>query len=184
MATYQTLGIILKKTDRGEVDQLFNIYTAQRGKVIALGRGTKKIQSKLNGSLGQFSRLNLMIAPGKNYDHIAGAVVEENFSKIKNDLKKIILASFGLELVDKLTKTGQSEPKIFVLLSKYLEALNVNSFSDKEWQTIKQAFVIKLLSLLGFQPKPDIASDSKKLDIFLKQQLDFPLLTEKFLENH
>jgi DNA repair protein RecO (recombination protein O) len=181
MATYQTQGIILKKADQGESDQLFSIYTVKKGKVRALGRGTKKIQSKLNSSLQQFSLVNLMIASGKNYDHVAGAQLVKNFSGIKKDLKKVILASFGLEVVDKLTKVDQPDTKIFTLLAKYLEAINDNSFTEEEWQIIKQAFVIKLLTLLGLRPKEDIITNTKKLDNFLKDHLDSELQTEKFL---
>jgi len=111
----------LKKTDRGEFDQLFNIYCEKKGKIVALGRGTKKIQSKLNGNLQQFGIINLMIANGKNYDHITSAQLVENFSGIKKDFKKIILASFSLELVEKLTKPGQGEPKVFILLKRFLD---------------------------------------------------------------
>lgn len=179
--TYQTHGIILKKTDHKEADQLFSIYTLKQGKILALGRGTKKISSKLNPHLQTFSVVDLMIASGKNYDHIAGVLTVKIFLNIKKDLKKIILGNFALEIVDKLTKPGQPDSKIFILLSKYFEAINNNLFTDNEWQIIKQAFVIKLLSLLGFKPTVDIAEDSKRLDNFLKQHLEAELQTDKFL---
>jgi len=181
MSTYQTLGIILKKTDSGEADQLFSIYARKTGKILALGRGTKKIKSKLNSSLQQFAIVDLMIAPGKNYDHIAGAVIVKNFSNLQKDLKKIILGSFGLELVEKLTKVGQPDLKIFDLLAKYLEVIDSHSLKDNEWPEIKQTFIVKLLTLLGFAPPADIISQPKKLDNFLKQHLDFELMSERFL---
>lgn len=181
MSTYQTHGIILKKTDHNESDQLFSIYTESKGKILALGRGTKKIQSKLNSSLQYLALLNLMIASGKNYDHLAGVELIKSFSNITNDFKKIILASFSLELVEKLTKRSLPDIKIFNLLLKYLQVINDHSFTNQEWQMIKQAFVVKLLSLLGFQPTPEIISEPKKLDNFLKQHLDSPMETEKFM---
>jgi len=181
MSTYQTLGIIIKKTDFGEADQLFSIYTQNYGKVMALGRGTKKIQSKLNGSLKQFGLIDLMIAPGKNYSHIAGAVLIKNFSKIDGDFKKIILGLFALEVADKLTKTDQPDSNIFDLLVKYLTAVNDHSFNEQAWRAVKQAFINKLLSLLGFAPDAAMAADPKKLNQFLKSHLEAELQTEKFL---
>ncbi|MFA6254913.1 MAG: DNA repair protein RecO [Patescibacteria group bacterium] len=181
MSTYQTIGLILKKTDHAEADQLFSIYTQNYGKVIALGRGTKKIQSKLNSSLKMFGLIDLMIAPGKNYSHIAGAVLVTNFPRLGMDLKKIVLGSFALELVDKLTETDQPDSNIFNLLAKYLSVVNDNLFKDKEWRVVKQAFIIKLLSLLGLAPNASIAADPKKLNQFLKNQLEAELQTEKFL---
>lgn len=180
MSTYQTLGIILKKTDFGEADQLLNIYTQSHGKIIALGKGTKKIQSKLSSGLQYFSLINLMVAWGKNYDHIAGVELARIFSGIAIDLKKIILASYALELVDQLTKPNQPDIKIFTLLSKYLLALNDNSFTFKEWQIVRQAFVVKLLTILGFQPPKEIIAEPNRIDVFLKQNLDLALRSENF----
>ncbi|MAF14335.1 MAG: DNA repair protein RecO [Parcubacteria group bacterium] len=178
--TYQTQGIILKITDHREVDQLFYIYTLSQGKVVAIGRGTKKIKSKLNSNLKQLAVVDLMIADGKNYSHIAGATVNKNFNNIITDLKKIILASFALELVEKFTKVDQPDEKLFGLVVKYFDILNSNSFEEKDWQIIRQAFVIKLLAILGFAPTPEIMADHKKLDYFLKEQLDSELQTENF----
>jgi DNA repair protein RecO (recombination protein O) len=181
VATYQTLGIILSKTDRGQADQLFSIYTSNHGKISALGRGTKKIESKLNCQLQFFCVINLMIAVGRNYDHIAGALIVQDFCPLKKNIKKIVMASFGLELVDKLTKLSQSEEKIFDLLFKYLVFINSSAISPKAWSVLRRRFVNQLLILSGLGPKADIASDPEKLDIFLKNQLDFELKTERFL---
>lgn len=181
MSTFYTKGIILIKTDRGEADQLFSIYTQSNGKVSALGRATKKIQSKLNPSLQQFATLELMIATGKSYDHLAAVKIEKNFAGIKNDLKKIVLGSYALELVDKLTKVDSPDEQIFILLSKYFTALEENNFKDSEWQAVKQAFAVKLLTILGLEPTEDVIADAKKLDNFLLHQLEEQLNTEQFM---
>lgn len=181
MSTFQTLGIILKRTDWGEANQLFSIYTQSQGKVVALGRGVKKITSKLNYQLQPFAVVELMVAPGKNYDHIAGATIAKNFIAIKKDFKKIVLASFALELVEKLTKPGEPDDQIYTLLARYLAAVDANLFSSANWQVMRQAFIIKLLGLLGLGPTKDIIANPKKLDKFLESHLDCELGTEKFL---
>ena len=181
MSTFYTKGIILTQTDRGEADQLFRIYTLSNGKVSALGRATKKIQSKLNPSLQQFAILELMIATGKSHDHVAAVKIEKNFANIKNDLKKIVLGSYALELVEKLTKIDSPDPKMFTLLVKYFTALEENSFEDSEWQVVKQAFAVKLLTILGLEPKEEVIADAKKFDNFLVNQLDAQLNTEQFM---
>lgn len=181
MSTYQTPGLILKIADRHEADQLFSIFTLKAGKISALGRGTKKIQSKLNGQLQIFSLLDLMVASGRNYDHLAAAEMIKNFSGLKNDLRKIVLAAFGLEAVDKLTKLGCPEPEIYRLLEKYLAFIDKNKLDAKSFLAVKQKFIIRLLAILGLAPGQAIAADQKKLDNFLNQHLDFPLNVDKFL---
>lgn len=181
MSTYLTKGIILHKSDLREVDQLFSIYTEHYGKVSAIGRGTKKMTSKLNGQLSYFGEIYLMLARGRAYDHVAAAEMVTNFSAVRTDLKKIVLVSFALELVDKLTRVEEPDRRIYNLLIKYIDSVNNNDFKDNDWDVVRQAFVIKLLALLGFDPPIEVADDAKKLDDFLHQQLDFGLNSDKFL---
>ena len=63
---YQTQGIILKRTDFSETSQLFSIYSSGLGKIEVIGRGTKKIKSKLNSQMQFFAVIDLEIARGKN----------------------------------------------------------------------------------------------------------------------
>jgi len=181
--SYQTFGIILRQMDRGEADQFFTIYAKNLGKITALGRGTKKITSKLNYHLQSLAVVDLFLAPGKNFFGIAGVNLVYNFSKIKNDFKKIIFACFALELVDKLTKTDLAEEKIYHLLIKYFLALEKNNFTKKQWAMVQQAFVVKFLTILGLAPKEEIAASPTKLDNFLNEHLEAELLTKNFLQN-
>jgi DNA repair protein RecO (recombination protein O) len=181
VSTYQTNGIILKISDRGEADQLFSIYSEKKGKVMALGKGTKKIQSKLNGQLQPFSLIYLMIAPGKNHDHIASAERLKNFGSIKADLKKIILASFAVEAVEKMTKLGQPETEIYNLLERFFSALEKEKFDLHKVKRFKKMFMVKFLTSLGLTPPNEIINDGKKLEHFFKEHSEVDLETEKFL---
>ena len=60
--------------------------------------------------------------------------------------------------------------------------LNDNFFTFKEWQIVRQAFVVKLLTILGFQPPKEIIAEPKKIDVFLKQNLDLSLQSENFFQ--
>jgi recombinational DNA repair protein (RecF pathway) len=104
----------------------------------------------------------------------------KNFSKLRTDLKKIVLASFALETIDKLIKIEEADDKIFNLLLKYLFVLDTNDFSQTDWQLIKKAFTIKLLTLLGLGPGQDVINNDVKLDNFLINQLDSELKTKRF----
>lgn len=182
MSIYQTQGIILKKTDFGEASQLFNIYSRDFGKIEVVGRGTKKIQSKLNSHLQFFAIIDLMIAKGKSFDQLTGARIIKIFPQLKTDFRKTILASFGLELIDKLTKTNQLDEKIFSLLTDYLETINKKTIVKKEdWQVIKKSFVSQLMTVLGYKPSFQIIDNLAKLNDFLAKHLDQELNSEKFI---
>ena len=182
MSSFLTRGIILKIIPFREADQLFSIYTDTHGKVLALGRGTKKISSKLNPSLRQLSILNLMIAPGSNYEHIAAAVIEKNFQRIGGDLSAVVFASFALELIDSLTHRNHPEPELYWVLVDYLNSLESCRMDYHQWLEHKNELVIKVLTILGFQPPLADKQNHKRLDEFLLRQLDRPMKINVFLQ--
>jgi DNA repair protein RecO (recombination protein O) len=152
--TYQVKGIILKKQDYRESDRLFIIYTDELGKIEAVAKGVKKIKSKMAGHLDLFFEIDFMVALGKTYYQIAGADIRKNFNNMKKDLAKTVLGSFCLEIVDNFVKPGHPDYKIYRLLREFLNVLNN---SDKknflENYALLKFFIIKLMSLLGWEPE-------------------------------
>ncbi len=181
MSTFYTPAILLKKTDRAEADQLFSIYTRHRGKVIAVGRGSKKISSKLNGHVQPFAIMNVMVAPGKASDHLAGVEIVTHFSSIRDNFRKIIIASYALELVDKFTKPGQTDIRIFELLEEYLKTVDEHECSAEEWQALRRSFVTALLNELGFNPTQQALASDRSLEQFLEGHLEVEIKTNRFL---
>ena len=153
MATYYTEGIILKRQNVRESDKIVTIYTKDYGKIQALAKGSRKIKSKLAGSLEPFFYTRLMLAHGRNIDKIASSEVIENFSKLREDLSKINLSSYIVDLLDRLTKVHHGDTIIFNLLRQtFLVLENKNRIKNEEAKKIKLFFVWRMLSLLGFQP--------------------------------
>jgi DNA repair protein RecO (recombination protein O) len=181
--SYRTQAIILNIDDWQEASQLFTFYTQQLGKVVALGRGTKKIISKLNNQLQFFAVVDLLVVSGKAFDHITAAALLTNFAQLKQDYRTIIAASYGLELVNQLTRPADPDPAIFDLLLRYCQALNAVNPSDfsRVWPKLKRHFTLELLQLLGFQPTGAVAGNQRQLDLFLEDHLRRPLQTESLL---
>lgn len=153
MSTYYTEGIILKHRDFGEADKIITIYTKEHGKIEALAKGSRKIASKLSGSLEPFFYVSLMLARGRNMDKIAASEVIESFYQLREDLSKINLASYIVDLLDRLTKVHHKDIGIFSLLNQTLLFLKMkDKLEDELAKKIKLFFSWRLLSLLGFQP--------------------------------
>jgi DNA repair protein RecO (recombination protein O) len=151
---YNTQGIILRRQNFRDGDSFFSIYTLENGKVEAIARGTKKIKSKLGGHLDYFLIADLMIAEGKKFNHIGGALIEKNFPKIKKDFKKLNLGFYLLEITDHFIQGGKKDKRIFSLLKEYLTIL------DQDKRTLNYRFslffsylyILKLLTYLGYTP--------------------------------
>ncbi len=161
--TKRVQGIILKKVDLRESDRLFVIYTDKLGKIEAVARGVKKIQSKMAGHLDFFSVIDFLIATGKNYYQVAGVEIAKNFSNLKSSLERIILGSHILEVTDNFTKAEYPDVRVYELVKESMSLLNDKKIKNYlKLYEIPQFFILKFLALLGWAPELYICIKCKK----------------------
>ena len=152
---YRTQGVFLKKNDRGEADQLFTIYTKDFGKLGILGKAIRKIKSKLRGGAELFYLSEIEFIQGKIHKTLTDAILIENFSNIRKDLKKLKIAYQIVEVLDNLVAKEEKDEKAWQLLKEALEKLN----SLKKMPTVHTQEIIyyyffwNLISILGYQPE-------------------------------
>jgi len=144
-------GVILDLDDFREDDRFMTIYTKERGKIRVLIKSAKKITSKLAGFCQPFALLKITIAPGQNFYHLVGAIIQKNWPTLKNDYEKIIIADKVLNIVDQAVEAEKGDKKIFQLIVKFLEALS--QIDNSKNLFLKNAFLLKLASFLGYQPQ-------------------------------
>jgi DNA repair protein RecO (recombination protein O) len=154
---YHTHGIILKRKDYRENDGIFSIYTSEKGRIEVAAKGTKKIKSKLSPHLNYFSLIDLMVARGKNFNQVAGAMMIKDFSNIKSDLFKTILASYCLEVLEQLIKVEHKDKQIWDLALAIFnlidEKLIKSELEKKQLECLARAFALKLISAQGYSPE-------------------------------
>ena len=153
MATYKTEGLILKRINFGEADKVLTIFTKHYGKICALAKGIRRITSRKGGNLELFNWVILFLFKGRNLDIITEAQVKDSFPGFRKDLKRIGIAYYFCELVDKLCPERQKNQEVFALLGQHLKGLE-KKFDDSNYQTnFIRDFEVKLLEELGFWPK-------------------------------
>lgn len=148
MPIYKTEGVVLSRRPWREHDRLYSIYTRDYGRWEIVAKGARKIKSKLAGHLEPGSLTRLMIANGRNFDTLTGASLIKPFKPIKNNLQKIILANYGLEAVNQLTKPHAQDKKILDLIKDFLRWL---ALAEKNLWLGALTFIWKLLGYLGFK---------------------------------
>ena len=162
MQTYFIEGIILKHKNFREVDRLITIYTKQYGKLELLSKGSRKIKSKLAGSLEPFFYVKMQIAKGKKIDVITSSEVIKNNKNLASNLEKIALASFIFEVLDNATKVYQKDEKTFQLLIETMGIIDQAREIEKIKSKIIWFFVWRTLDLAGFKPEFDKCLKCKK----------------------
>ncbi|OIO18054.1 DNA repair protein RecO [Candidatus Kuenenbacteria bacterium CG1_02_38_13] len=162
-AYYNLKAIILKRQDFKEDDLLVTVYSQEKGKLVLLARGAKKIKSKLAGHLEPVSLSYLNVANGRSIDQLIGADMRQSYGKIKNNLDKLSAAGWFLNLLDKMTMENHPDPRIFSLTQKYLTFLEKES---KNYDIAKISAGFKLLHLLGLNP-------AGKAEIGFRDEIEF-----------
>ncbi len=147
------LAIVLSRHNFREADQIISLYTLEQGKREALARGVKKITSKNSGSLESFSVVEVEIIPGKEIDHIGSVQSIELFKNIRSDFEKMTIAQQAVSIIEQLFSNNEPDAPSFNVIFSWLQNLNQSSNASP---ILLDAFMIKLLSRLGFAPGLEI----------------------------
>lgn len=152
--TYKTTGFIIGKRASREHDRMFVLYTKEYGKVEALAQGVLKLSSKLGGNLELLSHATFLIARGRNHDRIAGVDMISSFSKIKENMQKLIIALHVAEIIQVLIHWEARDEQAYELVQDFfceMERLPHTS-QTREAKQLSEFFILKLSILLGYRP--------------------------------
>jgi recombinational DNA repair protein (RecF pathway) len=138
-------GIILKKQNYKEADQILTVFSRELGKVRVFGRGLRKPSSKLNYAVQDMAVVEMEIVQSKIPTLISAKAVCQ-FMSVREDLSKTASAFFVMELVLKTTADENPHPEVYDLLLQFFSYLNDNNDSD----IAAYAFALKLMSCIGF----------------------------------
>ncbi|OIO46355.1 MAG: DNA repair protein RecO [Parcubacteria group bacterium CG1_02_39_15] len=150
---YRTQGLIFKKEDLGETNQLFTIYTKDFGKLEILGKAIRKISSKLKSGAELFYLSEIEFIQGKTHKTLTDAILIENFPNIKKDLKRLKIAYQIVDALDNMVKGQEPDEKIWQLLNETFERLNANTLKPVTCNLVYYYFLWNFLAILGYQPE-------------------------------
>lgn len=149
MSLTKTRGVVLRTINIREADRIIEIYSDDLGKVRAIARGVRKIQSRLAGHLEPFTYVDLMFAQGRGeLPTITGAKALEHFEFIRRDLHKVAVASYLSELVGKLTPDNQVSRRFPELLRTAFKALD----ADHDTKLVASYFEWHAITVAGWEP--------------------------------
>ncbi len=177
-------GVVLKRINYADADKIITVYTAEKGKVVLLAKGIRKIKSRRAPHLELFNLVRLTVHPSKSFGIITEAKVDNDYSTIKSNLMLSGYLFYIAEVIDKLLPEYQSHPEILDLLLNTLTSLgNLNrktADQGKKSQEIVKQFVIPLLWILGFLPHGEYPKIG--VSAFVESLIERPIKSRNFLE--
>ena len=169
---YSSEGIVLARKNFGEADRILVLYSKHHGRISLLAKGVRRPTSRKRGHLEVFSYIKFQASLGKGMDIMTEADTIDNFSKIRENLKRASLAYYFMEVVGRTTHENETHREVFEYVLESMERLK----EEKQLKKFRLGFVRRLVSLLGFWP------DGKPLldpDGFLEGVIERKLVTSR-----
>ena len=146
-------AIVLRKKEVGETDRLYTLYTESAGKLQLVAKGVRKPEAKLAGQLETLMQGLVIVVKGRGAGKIAGAVADQSYIHLRNDLAILRRTMEAISLFERLVGWEEADRTLFLLLSEYLDIVNTLA---KEGRTDKvllvtEGFLFQLYAHLGYE---------------------------------
>ena len=142
-------AIVLRHSDWGEADRLLWLFTREIGKVRVVAKGVRKPRSRKAGHLEPFTRVELLLAHGRDLLIITQAEAIDAYLKLREDLLRVGYASYIIELLDRFTYEEGENINLYRLLTETLSRLN----TEAQPAFAVRYYELRLLDLVGFRPQ-------------------------------
>jgi DNA repair protein RecO (recombination protein O) len=144
-----TAGIILKKKFAGEQDQYITLYSPDFGKIEAIARGSRKINSSFTGHLEILNICDFELYKSSYRITITQCQLRHSFRKIREKLDRSMISFLLVEIFHKMASEGEEQSKdMFTLIKDTLTAID----EGKESGFTIEYFKIKMLRMAGALP--------------------------------
>lgn len=148
MARYSVEAVVLKNVNFKDADKIYTLFAKDKGKIIATGKGVRKISSRRGGNLDTLNHVVVGLSESaRGYKTITEVETLNSFKKLKGSLENSIRGFYIMELVYRLLDEGQEHNDVYDLLVFNLKKLNTHL--NNEVSRVN-AFEIKLMDLLGY----------------------------------
>ena len=89
----KTQAVVLRSIRYGEADRILHLYSATRGKVGAIAKGSRRPKSRFGGRLEPFFRLDLVLYEGRGeLLTVTGASTVDGYGRLRSDGKSLMAA--------------------------------------------------------------------------------------------
>lgn len=148
MRSEKLQAFVLTSLDYGDSDRIVSLFTLEHGRIKAFARGARNSRKRFGPALEPFARIDLQARVKEGLSSLQQADIICIFPAIRGDLGRISHALYACELVEVVTPEGHPLPRLYRLLSAYLDRLEKEPAVEGD----RRFFEINLLNILGYRP--------------------------------
>lgn len=150
MGLCKDTAMILSTRTFGESDKIVRFFSLNEGRLTGIAKGGKKSQKRFMNTLEPFNcvRIEFFEKSTASMVRIENADIEESNNGLEVDLKKVCIASFFSEFVDRMTREKERNEALFdTLKTVVFQTKRVElSYSDILY------YELRMLDHLGYLP--------------------------------
>lgn len=168
---YQTQGFIIRSSLSGEADRTVFVFTRQLGLLAIHARGARKVSSKLQASLSNYSFIRLCVVRGKNMWRLTDAEEMVSFRASRYVEHLRLVARVAALLLRFVRGEGENE-KLFGFIEELFSFLKEEELSLGEMDFLEVLISYRILFALGY------TGEEKALTPFLHGRVSKSLVAE------
>ncbi len=149
----KTHAVVLRSIRYGEADRIVHLYSATRGRIGAIAKGSRRPRSRFGGRLEPFFRLDLVLYQGRGeLLTVTGASTLDGHAGLRGDGAALLAAGRACDSVLRLLGEGEPNEPAYNLLCNYLSLLDAEPAAARA-PGAALAFRLKLALAAGFSPE-------------------------------
>lgn len=165
--TFTSKAIVLRLGDFGEADRYVEFFSQKWGVISALAKSARKSKRRYVGGLDLFCHDEILLrGEPRERPYLVELTVLNSFTKLREDLEKMMVAGQVIQWVRKLAFHSQPMPEVYSLIGQTLSILENEDDPDR-FELLGLLFRVKLLSHLGIKPRLDtcIRCEGTKIEL-------------------
>lgn len=150
---FKTEAVVLRSIRYGEADRIVHLYSATRGRMGAIAKGSRRPKSRFGGRLEPFFRLNLVLYEGRgDLSTVTGASTIDGYGALRGHGGALQAAGRACDTVLRLFDSAEANQPAYNLLCHYLALLDADPDAASAPGTAL-AFRLKMALAAGFSPE-------------------------------
>jgi DNA repair protein RecO (recombination protein O) len=161
---FKTEAIVLRSIRYGEADRVLHLYSATRGRIGAIAKGSRRPRTRFGGRLEPFFRLELVLYEGRGeLATVTSADTVAAHAELRRSGPALTAAARACDSVLRLLDAQEPNPAAYNLLARYLAILDgagpgeagseVAIVDGAAGRATALAFRLKLALAAGFAPE-------------------------------
>ncbi len=121
--SFSCQGIVLKRRNWGEADRMVTVYTDALGKVTAVAKGARRLNSSKRSLLEPGTQARFQFVTTKGFTLLTQCQLICSRPYLSTNLQTLVKAHQVLEIIDALTVEHEENEYVFTHLSQMLDQL-------------------------------------------------------------